>query len=298
MMTLMALDVKKLLLEQLDWHWNKMLMPRLRALTDDEYMWEPYPGSWSIRREDDGSWQKDRGNPIAPEPEPLTTIAWRMAHIVEMLMRRSANQFGAKGYVPDTAGTADEAVARMRSGYSDWMGGLEALDAAELERPSGSTESQPDWPLAALVQHMNRELIHHGAEICLLRDLYRARQLAQPAIQALLRGDEAGAPLDVSEIRSAHPDLIRQAVQLGSEAGVRLLGARGFDVNADVARPALHAAAAAGNVGMCTLLIELGADLTQRDNAWRETPLGWAKWCKQDDTIAYLEPMTPPDEPR
>ncbi len=29
--------------------------------------------------------------------------------------------------------------------------------------------------MASLVQHINRELIHHGAEICLLRDLYLRR---------------------------------------------------------------------------------------------------------------------------
>lgn len=26
----------------------------------------------------------------------------------------------------------------------------------------------------ALIAHINREVMHHGAEICLLRDLYRA----------------------------------------------------------------------------------------------------------------------------
>jgi hypothetical protein len=29
--------------------------------------------------------------------------------------------------------------------------------------------------MAALVLHIHREAIHHGAEIALLRDLYRAR---------------------------------------------------------------------------------------------------------------------------
>jgi hypothetical protein len=29
--------------------------------------------------------------------------------------------------------------------------------------------------MAALVLHINREVIHHGAEVALLRDLYRAR---------------------------------------------------------------------------------------------------------------------------
>jgi hypothetical protein len=29
--------------------------------------------------------------------------------------------------------------------------------------------------MEGLVLHINKELIHHGAEICLLRDLYRWR---------------------------------------------------------------------------------------------------------------------------
>ena len=29
--------------------------------------------------------------------------------------------------------------------------------------------------MAALVLHVNREVIHHGAEVALLRDLYRAQ---------------------------------------------------------------------------------------------------------------------------
>jgi hypothetical protein len=29
--------------------------------------------------------------------------------------------------------------------------------------------------MAALILHISREAIHHGAEVCLLRDLYRAR---------------------------------------------------------------------------------------------------------------------------
>ena len=51
------------------------------------------------------------------------------------------------------------------------------LDAAGLARPCGPAEGPyAEFPLAALVLHINRETIHHGAEISLLRDLYRARR--------------------------------------------------------------------------------------------------------------------------
>jgi hypothetical protein len=40
-------------------------------------------------------------------------------------------------------------------------------------RPCGEAEGPyAELPLAALVPHIHRELIHHLAEVCLLRDLY------------------------------------------------------------------------------------------------------------------------------
>ena len=38
------------LLDQLEWHWEHQLRPRLDGLTDGEYFWEPVPDCWSIRR--------------------------------------------------------------------------------------------------------------------------------------------------------------------------------------------------------------------------------------------------------
>jgi hypothetical protein len=33
------------LLDQLDWHWDHQLRPRLNGITDDEYFWQPVPRS-------------------------------------------------------------------------------------------------------------------------------------------------------------------------------------------------------------------------------------------------------------
>lgn len=38
-----------------------------------------------------------------------------------------------------------------------------------------AAESWEDAPMTQLVLHINREKIHHGAEVCLLRDLYLHR---------------------------------------------------------------------------------------------------------------------------
>ena len=53
---------------------------------------------------------------------------------------------------------------------------LASVGEEGLARPCGPAEGFfAEAPLSDLVLHINRELIHHGAEICLLRDLYLRR---------------------------------------------------------------------------------------------------------------------------
>jgi hypothetical protein len=50
---------------------------------------------------------------------------------------------------------------------------VRGLDAAGLAAPCGPSEGPyAKDPMAALILHINREAIHHGAEVSLLRDLY------------------------------------------------------------------------------------------------------------------------------
>ncbi|HEX7993167.1 MAG TPA: hypothetical protein VF506_04545, partial [Streptosporangiaceae bacterium] len=52
--------------------------------------------------------------------------------------------------------------------------GVRGLGPDGLIWPCGPAEGPyADYPLADLVLHINREALHHGAEIALLRDLYR-----------------------------------------------------------------------------------------------------------------------------
>ena len=52
---------------------------------------------------------------------------------------------------------------------------MRGLGTAALERPVGPAEGPfAERPMAELVLHINREAIHHAAEILLLRDLYRS----------------------------------------------------------------------------------------------------------------------------
>jgi hypothetical protein len=62
--------------------WGR-LRRRVEGLTDDEYFWEPAPGCWTVRQRPDGTWTHDAALP-APDPSPMTTLAWRLWHIIDM----------------------------------------------------------------------------------------------------------------------------------------------------------------------------------------------------------------------
>jgi DinB superfamily len=182
----MTIDWNRELADQLDWHWQNHVRPRLDGLTDDEYLWEPVAGCWSVRPRsqapaDLGHGTGDHVLEFAwpePAPPPVTTIAWRMAHIiVGILGQRAAAHFGAEPTDWDRhayAATAAGALAQIDEAYAAWAKGVHDLAAEGLARPCGPAEGPfAEYPLAALVLHINRETIHHMAEIALLRDLYR-----------------------------------------------------------------------------------------------------------------------------
>ncbi len=112
-----------------------------------------------------------------PDPAPFTTIAWRLNHIiVSVLAQRVASHFGGPAADWETwpyAATAAEALDQLDAAYESWVAGVRALGEDGLARPCGPAEGPyADAPLAALVTHIHREVIHHGAEICTIRDLY------------------------------------------------------------------------------------------------------------------------------
>ena len=186
----MGFDLNAELLDQLTWHWDNQFRPRLVGLTDDEYLWEPVDGCWNLRPRDEaktrmsagsGDWVLDFDMP-EPVPAPVTTIAWRIGHIlVGIFAMRNATHFGGaptdyNSY--DYPEHADAALAQLDELEAAWVAGVRSLSEKDLMGPSG----EPDFEtasMAALVLHIHRELIHHGAEIALLRDLYAWRPTAE-----------------------------------------------------------------------------------------------------------------------
>jgi len=178
------IDWNRVLREQWEFHWNHQVRARLDGLTDDEYFWSPVPDAWSVRPRGTSSAPVQVGvgdftmDYAFPEPVPaaFTTIAWRLGHvIVGVLAARNAAHFGEPAASYESwkyAGSAAAALDQLEAELDVWLAGLSGLDEAALRVPVGAKEPYPEAPMAELVLHIHRELIHHLSEVCLLRDLY------------------------------------------------------------------------------------------------------------------------------
>lgn len=160
----------QLLADQLDFYLTVHLLPRLDGLDDDEYRWRP-------------TWPTD-GTSATQVP----TIAWRMTHVAASNLGTRVSAFFGDGSVPPgtdmfdprheppTPASADDGVALLRAMGERWRDGVAALSDEQLLAPLGPVGGGfADDPMAALALHVNRETMHHGGEICLLRDLYAVR---------------------------------------------------------------------------------------------------------------------------
>ena len=129
------------------------------GLTDDELLWEPMPGAWSIRPvgeiatpnpfvSGDLAADFDAGLATAAGREPMTTIAWLFWHVGSM-PGRAAELDVLGGEHPAESGwttpylathpmhtTADEAVAAMRTGWRALDAALAEATDEQLERPT------------------------------------------------------------------------------------------------------------------------------------------------------------------
>jgi DinB superfamily len=139
----------------------------------------------TLSRGPDGLWRVDTAR-REPVPPPVTTIAWRIVHIAGAMAIRTNTFFESEPgnesdmHHPsrrprDVPTTAEEGLRLLAREYEAWHGAISALDVEGFERPLGPRGSYfADSPMIALILHVNREVIHHGGEVGVLRDLYRA----------------------------------------------------------------------------------------------------------------------------
>lgn len=160
------------------------------SMTDQEYFWEPVRNCWSVRQKSDGpgpratellgsgDWGRDTAWP-RPWPPPFTTIAWRLSHLSEMLTLRAEYTNGARALTRESyviSGNAAQALTSFNAGADAWRAALVSVDDdafGEIGRSAYPYGSDIEDRFIDVVWWVNQELLHHGAEIGLLRDLYR-----------------------------------------------------------------------------------------------------------------------------
>jgi hypothetical protein len=177
-----------LLLDQLDTS-LEISRARLAGMSDEEYLWEPTPGAWSVRR---------RGEQITPDAygpgdyvldlvrqpdvSSPTTIAWRLGHLLNCFAGRWEWTFGSRSVPPEDivefTPSADTALDQLWFQVERWRRDVDTLSPDQLDTVGFG---QYPWgldaklPIIGIVWWLNREFIHHAAEVALLRDLWPHR---------------------------------------------------------------------------------------------------------------------------
>ena len=170
-------DAGLVVLDSLD-NMMSQLVARLAGIGDDEYLWEPVGGMWSVRHRSDGSVTVDGAGERDVDPAPVTTIAWRLWHLAVDCFDNYARRLSgdSSDSPPDPAWYLDAGLA-VDALAASWRRYREAL----TDRPDWWAELGAAWgpfehhSTVDIALHSCNELVHHGAEIALLRDLHRAQ---------------------------------------------------------------------------------------------------------------------------
>lgn len=290
-----AISMKEHLVGVSDHVWDRTRQ-RLDGLTDEELLWEPYPGCWSLRRLRDGSWVSD-WVPEPPPLPPLTTLAWRMVHLIGCYgSARNSEWLGVEVSTAPveswsvTPVTAADAIGSLEHAHTRWRHVLDMVDDDDLARRLGPIGGPyADETCAAFVLHMLDEVIHHGAEVAVMRDLYRAASgqiHTDPLVARLMRGDVTGF-----DQAAGRTDLVGELARVGRWDLVEAALERGCPPDGP-APTALHYAAAIGMEQMVDALLAAGADQMLKDPQFQATPSGWAQYFGHADLARRLDEPT------
>jgi hypothetical protein len=136
----------------------------LSGLTDPEFAWEPVAGSWRVFRDDEGRWTYDYA---IPDPQPV--------HLALCKVMYHEWAFGPRELTwnsIETPGDVEASIATLERGHGLLADDLASLSDDALERRI-LTNWGEGWPAWRIFTTMTDHDRHHGAEIGVLRDLYR-----------------------------------------------------------------------------------------------------------------------------
>jgi hypothetical protein len=155
-------------------------------VADDDCFWEPATPCWSVRLREHagrgwgaGAWVCEDAWP-APDPLPVTTIAWRLAHLGAWTDVYRAWTFEDRRLdlnEVEVPGDRDGLVGLVMTAQDRFIAALDDEPDITALRPA---HYGPLLPIHRLASGIAVEHIHHGAEIGVLRDLRRGHARLQP----------------------------------------------------------------------------------------------------------------------
>jgi hypothetical protein len=165
-------------LSPLTWQFEltwKLAASHLPRLTDEVCLWQPAPGSWTVRQGADGNWRPDWAVP-EPEPAPVVTIGWLTWQMIWWWsgLLAAASQAAPPAhdavYWPGSAAAVWQRLVELAAEHRSW---LSQLTAADLDQPLAYPWTDPR-PLGYALAWANSELMKNVAEIGYVRHLFAA----------------------------------------------------------------------------------------------------------------------------
>lgn len=165
-----------LLRRQFDLTWT-LFEYHLDRLEPEDFLWEPAPHCWTVRRTADGTWVPDWAD-TEPDPVPVPTIGWLSWHIgwwwgtaLDHVEHRPAR---ARTDVT-WPGPGKPTVAWLRDLRTAWLTALARLTDTDLSTTAPFPwQNDPEHTVADMLAWANAELMKNVAEIGQVRLLRAA----------------------------------------------------------------------------------------------------------------------------
>ncbi|MFH9853827.1 DinB family protein [Streptomyces althioticus] len=144
----------------------------LERLEPEDFLWEPAPLCWTLRRSPEGAWVPDWAD-TEPDPVPVPTVAWVSWHIGWWW---SVTLDHARGERPRERaeivwpGAGEPTLTWLRSLRTEWLAHLGTLTDADLDAPAPFPwPDDPSHTKAHMLAWVNAELMKNATEIGQLR---------------------------------------------------------------------------------------------------------------------------------
>ncbi|MFG3419358.1 DinB family protein [Micromonospora sp. NPDC049460] len=172
----MTAPSRALLRWQFDLTWS-LFEYHLERIEPADFLWEPAGLCWTVRRGPDGGWTPDWAD-TEPDPVPVPTIGWLTWHIGWWWTVTTDH---LRGQPPrqradvEWPGAGEPTVAWLRGLRTEWLGVLDRLTDADLDRTASLPwQDDTEHTVMHMLGWVNAELMKNVAEIGQLRLLRAA----------------------------------------------------------------------------------------------------------------------------